>query len=467
MRRKLAGLALGLAAVAMLALSGCGAMTPEKLAGKMKQAVEKTPCSQVEMGMTLDMTMAEAATGIEMDLGIQMDGQMRMSYDPDTIYENMEVTVEMMGFRVPANMEIYILQEEGKTVSYTNMADTWTRTELDAFPQTDGSGTVAIWDLPAEQLSIDEEVTELEGTPAVCLNAEVTGEDVSQALGFLFGNLEGSGSLLDEGMLIEGGQGDIDWTQIIAHVTVYVDPKTFLPIREELSIDGLDEAMSGLMGGDALSLNIQNAELTVDYTSYEPVEPCVLPENAKKAAEQDQRLQEGNPDNGDGTFTIQEGGYYVDVAAPEGYELESSGYDQVNFYSEELDRLVCYQMWITADSNDLFFWDMVIEEEVNYTGSEDIGDPMSEFKVTDTGDFLFCGEGFTYDGACKGRNYYAWANLDDGFCSWVLVKIYDGGNTVDSTITEEEIEGLLEQVSRHQQSAAPEDAEDTLNQLEL
>lgn len=43
-------------------------------------------------------------------------------------------------------------------------------------------------------------MTELEGVPAVCLNAEVTGEDVSQALGLLFNNLEGS--LLDEEMLI-------------------------------------------------------------------------------------------------------------------------------------------------------------------------------------------------------------------------------------------------------------------------
>ncbi len=65
MRRKLAGLALGLAAMAMLALSGCGAMTPEKLAGKIRQAVKKTPCSQMEMDMVVDMTMAEPTSGIE------------------------------------------------------------------------------------------------------------------------------------------------------------------------------------------------------------------------------------------------------------------------------------------------------------------------------------------------------------------------------------------------------------------
>lgn len=146
------------------------------------------------------------------------------------------------------------------------MEGNWTRSELEKFQQTGESGSGAIWELPAEQFSIDEEVIELEDAPAVCLNAEVIGEDVSQAL-------------------------------------------------------------SGLMGDEAFTLGIRNAEVTMDYTSYEPVEPCVLPEGAKEAAEQDQRLQEGNPDNGDGTFTIQERGYYVDVAAPEGYELESSGYD--------------------------------------------------------------------------------------------------------------------------------------------
>lgn len=59
------------------------------------------------------------------------------------------------------------------------MESNWTRSELEKFQQTGESGSVAIWNLPAEQLSIDEEVTELEGAPAVCLNAEVIGEDVS------------------------------------------------------------------------------------------------------------------------------------------------------------------------------------------------------------------------------------------------------------------------------------------------
>ena len=92
--------------------------------------------------------------------------------------------------------------------------------------------------------------------------------------------------------------------------------------------------------GNGASLSIQNADITVEYASYEPVEPCVLPEGAKEAAEQAQRLLEGNPDNGDGTFTIQESGYYTDITAPEGYVLDYVNYDEVDFYNEELDRKV-------------------------------------------------------------------------------------------------------------------------------
>ena len=42
------------------------------------------------------------------------------------------------------------------------MEGNWTRSELEKFQQTGESGSVAIWELPAEQLSVDEEVTELE-----------------------------------------------------------------------------------------------------------------------------------------------------------------------------------------------------------------------------------------------------------------------------------------------------------------
>lgn len=232
MKRKM--LMVAMAAAAMLALSGCGAMKPEKVAEKVRQAVEETPCTQTDLDVDMDISVADPATGVEMDVGVQVEGEMRMSYDPDTVYENLKISVEMLGLRMPTEIELYMLQEEDKVACYSNMGGSWLRSEVDAALQNDGSASASIWNLPPEQLSIDEEVTELEGTPAICLIGQITGKEISQALGFLFSSLENSAGLSGE------NQPDIDWEKITAQVSAYVDKETYLPLRAQISVQGLE-----------------------------------------------------------------------------------------------------------------------------------------------------------------------------------------------------------------------------------
>ena len=474
MKKKTAVVSLILGTAAALALSGCGAMTPEKLADKVKKAVEETPYSQMELDLTADMAIGDPTTGIEMDVGIQMDGQIRVSYDPDTMYENLNMTMEMMGVRLPINVEVYILPEDSEmvTYTYTDLDGRWLRQGTGSSDQIGDNRSLALWAMPNENFTIDEEVTELEGTEVICLNGTITGEEVSKALGSLLSGLEESGSLLDEGMLMEEedltGLDGIDWEKVSAQVTAYVDAKTYLPLRDEFSFSGLDEALNDIVRESGATLGIHQVEMSVDYTSYDPVDPCALPEGAKEQAAQNERLLGGNPDNGDGTFTIQEGGYYADILAPEGYELAYTNYDEVDFYSEELDRLVCYQMWTNDDRNDFFFWDMVDQAAYEYTGDMFGPERMASIEIVDTANFSFALDGFSYQGDYAGYNYYAWTNMDEEYYSWVLVSIYDGGDAMDSTITREEVQSLLGQVSPYQLPAAQEDdIEKILDQLEL
>lgn len=463
MKKVKALLALGLGAAAVLVLSGCGAMTPEKLAARVQQAMERTPYSQTETDLSLDMTLVDSATDIEMDLGLQIQGQTQTTYDPYTVYENLEMTVEMLGVRVPTAMEVYLLPEGEEMAAYTHTGDSWLRSSFGPVPQ---DFSLPILDLPARQLSLDQEGVQVNGTRAVCLRGVLTGEDVSQAVGQLFLGLE-QNSLWGQDLFPQGELDQVPWEEVSAQIVLYIDPDSYLVLRQEVTIDGLEQALSGLVQDSGVSFQVGTASMAIDYTSYQPAEPCVLPEGAKEAAAQAQRLLEGNPDNGDGTYTIQESGYYTDVTAPEGYVLEHMDYDQVVFYSQELDRRVRYQMWVTADSNDLFFWDMVSQEQELYN-ADDGTDRMAKFETMRTDGFVFCVDGYTFQGAYSGNNRYAWANMDDGFCNWILVTIYDGGNTRDSTLTGEEIRGLLEQVSRHQQPAPQEEpALDLSGSLEL
>ena len=82
-------------------------------------------------------------------------------------------------------------------------------------------------------------------------------------------------------------------------------------------------------------------------------------------------------------------------------------------------------------------------------------------------DFGFALDGFTYPGDYIGKDYYAWANLDDGFYGWILVTIYDGGNTRDTSITQEEVQELLDQVHRYQPPAARQEMADLRDKLEV
>lgn len=452
MSKKAACLALALAF--LLALPGCGVMTPETLAGRVKQAMEKTPCSQTETKVVMEASMADPATGIEMDMGVEMNVHSRMSYDPDTLYEDVELTIEMMGLRIPAEMEAYTFQEGDKVVSYTHMEDSWTRSEIDAdtFAARD-EFSLSIWDLPAERLAIDKEAAGAQSGSSVCLTATVTGEDVSQALRRFLGSLE-SGGQLDEDMLIGGAQDsldDIDWGKLSAQVSAYVDTETWLPLREETVIAGLDEMLADLLGTEDGALRVQNFETTVDYTSYEPAAPCELPPGAREAAERARQRLTGDPDNGDGTFTIQEGSYSAVIRAPEGYELEHSDYDEVDFYSEELDRLVCYQAWTVDGTDDplsdaiLVFLEMVSDEEEVYTGTA-FGPGRIEGESIPLDGWMFYLDGYTFQDQYAGANYYAWTCMDESCVGWVLVKIYDGGVTRDSSITRAQLEDLLRRV---------------------
>ena len=73
MKRKM--LMVAMAAAVMLVLSGCGAMKPEKVAEKVRQAVEQTPCTQTDLDVDMDISVADPATGVEMDVGVQEAGE--------------------------------------------------------------------------------------------------------------------------------------------------------------------------------------------------------------------------------------------------------------------------------------------------------------------------------------------------------------------------------------------------------
>lgn len=426
-----------LTAALLLSLQGCMPMSPQQTAERMAANMAKTPCTAASV--TGQMELSIGMNGMEVDTTVSVEESLVYSADPMQAYMDLEMNYELMGIRVPMTLESYLLEEDSKMVQYLHSDDIWMCADADTSMVQ--AGTAVQFDEP-ENLTFDEEVEELDGTPAVCLVGTLSGDTLSPILGSMLGELAGSRE--------QGGdlQEQADLSGVSADVRMYVNKETCLPIRMECSVAGLDTVMNSMLAGSGMSYTVSSFTMTCDYTSYEPQEIPALPPEAQAAAEQAARLAEGNPDNGNGIYTIREGSYYMDIATPEGYEVSGMDYDMVLFYSEELDRTVKYQMYTTVEQNDFGLIDGYYTELMENHPDQY---PYDNYYDSDTLSYSIMWIEYE-ENDLQAANYYAWAYLGDQVpmqavnYPWIVVRIQDGGVEKDGTGSWEEICTLLDYV---------------------
>ena len=434
-RRTLHAAAGMLAAVLMLSLQGCSPMTPARTAERVAETMARTPCTAANLSGQIDISMGVA--GLEVDTTVSLEESLIYSPDPQQAYMELEMGYEMMGVRVPLSMESYLLEENGKVMQYLHTGGIWLCNEVDSSMVQ--AGLTLEFDDP-EALTFDKEVKELDGVPAVCLVGTVSGDALRPLLGNMMGELAGAGQAASDMT-----EDVLDFSAVSADVRMYVNKDTYLPIRMECDVLGLDTVMNDLMDGTGLSYSVDDFTMVCDYTSYEPQQIPALPAEASAAATQSERLAQGNPDNGNGTYTIREGSYYMDIVKPEGYELSDSDYDRVEFYNEELDRTVSYQMFTTIAENDLDLIEGYYEEL--YNEYPDLY-PDTNFYDTATQPFSIMWVEYEKNGL-SGSNYFAWSYLEDQVSAqstsfpWIVVRVLDG-TTKDGTVEWEDVCALLE-----------------------
>ena len=438
MKRNFLRFAAGtLAAAMLLPLQGCSPMTPAKTAERVAENMAKTPCTAASVTGQMDLSIG--MMGLEVDTTVSLEQSLLYSADPQKAYADLEMGYEMMGVRVPLTVESYLLEEDGKMVQYLHTNDVWMTADADATMVQ--AGTAIQFNDPGT-LAFDETVEELDGVPAVCLTGTVSGEALSPLLGNMLGELAGAQGENPEAPL----QSGLDFSGVSADVRMYVNKETYLPIRMECSVSGLDTVMNSLLEDSGITYTVNSFTMNCDYTSYEPQEIPELPAEAHAAAEQAARLAEGNPDNGNGIYTIREGNYYMDIATPEGYAVSATDYDMVQFYSEELDRTVKYQMYTTVTQNDLGLIDQYYTELMD---THPALFPDSNFYNSDTLAYSLMWIEYE-ENDLKAANYYAWAYMEDQVTAqsvnypWIVVRIQDGGAEKDASGSWEEICALLD-----------------------
>lgn len=423
-------------------------LTAVQIAELMEQALAKEPASK--LSMVMDMTLSMQVEGIDpMEMTMKTTTQMTLSQEPVSSHILAAVDVSIAGEGGTTTTETYTVLENGELVSYVCSEGIWIKVPTG---QTADDLTASPVTFDAANITLDETVTSWNGQSVLCLKTQITGELVEKALGdTLSGIQENGGALGDSADMLEA----IDYTKMVCDCTIYLDPETYLPIGQEMTIDGMNEVMAPLYEGLGINVDVSKCAATTTFLSYDAQPVVTVPADIAAKAEAWSRLLANEPDNGDGTFTIRESSVLIDLIHPEGFEVIDKDYDHVTFQRDD-HRLITFTMYYLSgsDTTGAAFAtenDNSIERWTTSGGQVEREQlEVSTDALTFTCDLL----GTTWESGREDANLYAWTALayDEGGTYYLHVRVTDGysdgmGSSKSADITVDEFLAYLNAAS--------------------
>lgn len=445
-------LSLCLAAVMAATCCACAPEpeTPAQMVEKMQAALQETPCGHAQMVMDMTLTLDGGEYGT-LEMSTRTTNDITISQEPVSGYTTATVDVDYGGEKSRSVTEKYAVVEGEELVSYLHSDGVWMKVSTGQAPESLAKSTSPAG-VNAANAAIDDTVTKYEGKEAICLTTQITGEALQATLGGMLESIGQQGGSLEDAAETAGA---IDYSALTCDVRMYLDKETYLPMAEEMTFSGMSDVLNPLYEQMGMKAEVTSCTASATFLSYEAQEETVLPEGAREKAEKWMRLLSGEPDNGDGTFTIREGTAIIDVVPPEGFEMTDKGYDHVYFKRDD-NREVRY----TAHYGTAEYFTAKIDRQLARYG--DLPKNVSRERISLSGDILsFDAEiiGVTWQSYEEGL-MYAWADLgSDSIANYfIYIEVEDGyndgmGSKKSADITPEEFMAYLN-------AAAPSDLMD-------
>lgn len=377
-------------------------MTAEILLEHVNAAAETDATAYL---MDLKMDASIGTGGITVALELSVNSENMQSADTADAYAKTTTGMTIGEETTTETMLVYTKEEAEGTLVYSNEegTDSWTVTPA---PEED---TATDSDFPLVKDGINatlEEATQtVDGREAYVLRAELTGEDIP----------------LDS--LPDSGTEELSTLAVPA--VFYFDAETYLPLRIEMDLAEMGELLVASLGlaeeGAEMEAAFEELSLVMHGIRYEPVEIPAVPGKGVLIANQ----QNANPDQGDGTYVIQESGAAVRITCPEGWTAGEMGCDNVTLNSADGTQSVLYTMYTYIDSMGFYvtverYRAIPLMDENNYAAHGHgpmIGDYETAWVQSN-------------DGAYQ---YYAWRTVGD---KAILVEMEDlGGRAIEDALT--------------------------------
>lgn len=434
---------LSVCLAAVIAVSCCACSlepkTPAQAAEKMNAALLKTPCCHAQLVMDIAMTLDAGESGT-IEVTTTTTNDIKLSQKPVSGYTTATVNVDYGGEKSQTITENYSVAEDGELVSYIHSNGVWIKASAGRSPE-DFAKSAAAVSIDEASVAIDETVTEYDGKEAVCLTTRISGKALQASLGGMLESLSQQIGASDAAETTD----TIDYSALTCDARIYLDKKTYLPMAEEMTFSGMSEVLNPMYEKMGLKADVTGCTASAVFLSYESQEVPTLPDGAQEKAETWMRLLSGEPDNGDGTFTIREGTTLIDIAAPEGFEVSDKGYDHVYFKRAD-NREVRYTAYHSTAEQLVAQIDRQLERYSN------LPQKISRERMKLTGDVL------NFEADIIGVNWssyeeslmYGWADLSSyGNANYfIFIEVTDGyndglGNSKSADVTPEEFMDYL------------------------
>lgn len=397
----------------LVLLSACGkpAASPAEDASERFAAVQAalaaSPCTYTRFSVELTLSVGDPGDGA-LVMETSTETELSVCLDPLSS-RSVILSRSSIGSAEDASvMEIYTVPGDGGWRSYTAGDGVWLGS--DEFTDA-GSVRLAASNVYLSSGPASETDGEHEGRAVRVLTAELTEEEIRSVLVSVF-----SGFGYEDAEL--GGAG--------CTMRLLFDRDTLLPVYQELEFRGIGQPIEAAYAEAGIGAAVTGCRLRQSYLSYDPMPAVRLPEGAAEKAEAWGRLADGNPDNGDGSFTIREGTVTADLLPPEGFTVIDTAYNNIVLASGD-DLLLRFS--VVCPENGDYLNSEMDEAAASYEESGFAVERTDGAYAANGLDFRVCLLCVRAEDTVSSQGY-AWARLadDDYNIYYLFVELLDGCN---------------------------------------
>lgn len=259
-------------------ITGCRELTAEEMIAKANDSINKAASMDIKMKVDINMQLGGVDQSMETEI------ETSMFTDPLKIKE-----ITKMGGQTL--LETYAEKSDDKIIFYIGMGNQWEKNEMsvEGF-NAESSGNyqenAEMYLKSMQSFEAAEETETVNGVETVKITGKITGEDIKKVIE-ASGALEGMDEMAGGDEQIESFMNDIIESMGDIPVTVWLDQKTYVPVRFEIDmtecISSLFTAMFANMGITEDMIKVNSAISTMDISNINSAAEFEIPEAAKNA----------------------------------------------------------------------------------------------------------------------------------------------------------------------------------------